>query len=202
VANIYSSIGHAAGAYDGLLRLIGYEGSVRDFVSRLPFNPEASFEVLDAGCGTGLYTLAILRRFPHARVTAFDFDPQLVGRVNQKLEQRGLSGRARAQRADIRNLPQEILSRKFDLILTAGVLEYVPIEQVVKNLSQTLVPGGYFVNSPVSSNFSGQLIAALYGCKPYSRKRNLEAFTQNGLGLEELYKSSFFKELHIFKKAV
>jgi len=102
--------------------------------------------------------------------------------------------------ADIQGSLQEINNEKFNLIITAGVLEYVPIEQTVANLSRFLLPGGYFLNSPVKNNLVGKITGWFYVFKPYSRSRNTQAFTKDGFELVKLLVHWSFKELHIFKK--
>jgi ubiquinone/menaquinone biosynthesis C-methylase UbiE len=200
--SVYGSIGRMTGFYDFLSGLIGYQKSVDSFVAQLPYEKDASLKVLDAGCGTGPYTLAILKRFPHARVFAFDANEHFVVRLKQRLMKAGVGARAVAMVGDVQAPPREVNEQTFDLIMTAGVLEYVPLEKTVKTLSGLLVPGGYFLNSPVKENTSGKLIAWLYGCKPYARQRNIEAFTKNGFEMPTPYLPWSFKELHIFQKVV
>ena len=199
-ATPYSSIARIAKLYDGFLRLTGYEKEISYFIDQLPFTKETSFSVLDTACGTGLYSLAVLKKYPYARITAFDINEKLVERLRYKLQEGELDNRARLFTADILEPLQKISDEKFDLIITAGILEHVPIEKTVISLSRFLALGGYFLNSPAKDNFLGKFIDWLYGCKPYSRKRNMEAFTNNGLVLKKLLVPKSFKELHIFQK--
>lgn len=201
----YSRIAQIADTYDIYLRVIGYERSVRKFVDHLPFGPEMPIKVLDAGCGTGLYSLAILKKYPNAQITAFDEDAKLVQHFTEKLERKGLENKVRTFPADICGTLSELGQEKFDLIITAGVLEYVSIENTVQNLARYMKPEGYFMNSPVSNKPLGLVIGWLYGCKPYSQQTNLQAFTNNGFSLIELFVPrtlTSFKELHIFRKLI
>ena len=53
--------------YDSLiLKFFGYEIAADYFVKQLSFNIDKNLEILDAGAGTGLYSFAILKRFPNA----------------------------------------------------------------------------------------------------------------------------------------
>jgi SAM-dependent methyltransferase len=204
--NIYTLIGKVGGVYDSFLKLFGHERSVDRFVAVLPFSTQQPLEVLDAGCGTGLYTLAVLKRFPNARVTSFDLSPALVNRLREKLVRRGLDNRATLFTANIQGPIGALQGKKFDLIITAGVLEYVPLEQTVRGLSQFLAPNGYFLNSPVANNPYGKLIANTYGCNPYPREVNLRAFEASGFTLKDMvtlppWSLSSFKEAHLFLKS-
>lgn len=201
----YSLIAQVADFYDVYLRFIGYEKSVRKFVDHLPFGPEMPIKVLDAGCGTGLYSLAILKKYPNAQITAFDQDGKLVEHFKEKLQRKGLDQKVRVFPADISGTLTELGPEKFDLIITAGVLEYVPLVPTVGNLAKYLVPEGYFLNAPVANNFLGRIIGYMYGCKPYSQSENLKAFTDQGFSLIELFVPKTihsFKELHIFRKLI
>jgi len=198
--NVYSLISRISKFYDLCLKLTGYEKSVNNFVSQLPIKRENHISVLDAGCGTGLYSLSILKQFPNSRITAFDSHNKLVDYFLKKIKARGLSSRVHLFCADIQGPLKEIENKKFDLIITAGVLEYVNLEKTVNHLSNHLNPGGYFLNSPVKNNWVGRLVGKLYRCKPYPRDRNLKAFTKIGFTADKFFVSKFFKELHIFKK--
>jgi ubiquinone/menaquinone biosynthesis C-methylase UbiE len=196
----YSSIARLAKFYDLWLWLCGYNRSVENFMGQLPFGKDMPLKVLDAGCGSGLYIIAVLNRYPNAHVAAFDSNEKLMEYLRHKLKNKKLDNRTFLFAADIQSQLLELGDKKFDLIITAGVLEYVPIEKTVQNLSRFLIPEGYFLNSPVKDNFFGQFVAWLYGCKPYSQTRNLKAFTNNGFVLEKQSSAWHIKDLHIFRK--
>jgi ubiquinone/menaquinone biosynthesis C-methylase UbiE len=202
---LYSLIGRSASLYDVGLSLVGYEKSVEYFVSCLPFGKEVSIRVLDAGCGTGLYSLQVLKRYNHARITAFDFDNQLVRRLEEKIREKNYENRTHTFSGDIQGSLKEIRDERFDLVITSGVLEYVPLERTIKNLSRFPASGGYFLNSSVRDTWWGRLVCKIYGCKPYTREENIKAFEKNGFHLEKIinvspYVPASFKEAHLFKK--
>lgn len=202
----YALLGKTAGLYDTFLSLGGYQRSVEYFVAQLPFAKDGPWRVLDAGCGTGLYSLTILKQYRHARVTAFDLNATLVERVQYKLTKNQLDARAGVFAADIKSDLHELGNETFDLILAAGVLEYVPLEKTIRHLSRFLRPGGYFANSPVRKTAYGNLICTLYACTPRPRSEYLGAFAHHGFMLEKIvelpwYSLSSFKELQVFKKS-
>jgi 2-polyprenyl-3-methyl-5-hydroxy-6-metoxy-1,4-benzoquinol methylase len=195
----YNLIARIAGLYDFGLWLVGYKQSVDNFVAQVPFERDSSIKILDAGCGTGLYTLALLNKYPNAHITSFDLDGKLVERLRYKLHRNKLHDRARLFTANIQGSLQEIEGERFDLIITAGVLEYTQPEATVKSLARFMVPGGYFLNSPVKHNLFGKVICRLYACKPHTKKININAFTSNGFTLVKSVVPYSFKELHIFR---
>ena len=194
-----------AGLYDFCLSVIGYEKSVNYFISQLSFAKSDSIKALDAGCGTGLYSLALLKRYENANVTAFDFNRKLIEHFKEKVWEKKLNNRTHLFTADIQSSLSEIENEKFNLIITAGVLEYVPQEKTIRNLSRFLISGGYFFSSPVRDTAWGRFICKLYACKPYSKIQNIRMFQKNGFTLHKIIEvprnpSASFKEAHVFKK--
>jgi SAM-dependent methyltransferase len=191
---LYSMI---ANFYDIGLWLVGYKLGVRYFISLLPQEKSGNLFVLDAGCGTGLYSFAVLDRFPQAHVTAFDLNKDMITRLNRSVQKKGLENRIKVSIGDVtKPIPQ--IREQFDVIITGGVLEYVDdIASAVKNLSLYLKSGGYFLNSPVRDNWLAKIVARLFRFKPHSREANINAFISNGYKLESL---PFIKTAHLFKK--
>ena len=75
-------------------------------------------KVLDAGCGTGLYTLSLLKNFPNAQIIAFDYNPDLVTHLKTKLYLSNYSSRVKLFSADIQGPLTEINKEVFDFIIT------------------------------------------------------------------------------------
>lgn len=203
--NIYSTIGRVAPVYDAISNIIGYRKSVDYFVSQLPFSKDESFKVLDAGCGTGPYSMSILKRYKNAQVTAFDFDKILIERLKTRVFKKKLEKRINLFAGDVQGNLFELGEEKFDLIIVSGVFEYLPMEEVLSNLSRFLKSGGYFLHSPVKDTFLGEIICKLYVCKVRSREENIGVFENNGFILQKILKMPLFtpipfKEAHLFKK--
>jgi|CXWL01.1.fsa_nt_gi SAM-dependent methyltransferase len=191
--------------YDFLARATGYQKSVEYFVSQLPFSENDSIKVLDAGCGTGLYSFAVLEKYKNAKIIAFDLDEKLVAFVKAKVLKNRLGDRIHVFTADIQGPLLEIENEKFDLIITAGVLVYVPHEETVRNLSRFLVSGGHFFNSPNRDSAWGRFVCKLYACRPYPKTEDISVFEKNGFTLEKDIKvpkspAASFKDAHLFRK--
>ncbi|MEU0795796.1 methyltransferase domain-containing protein [Amycolatopsis sp. NPDC005961] len=133
-----SAFDGGAAAYDRLVGANpGYHRDLRISARRLGLpGGGAGLHVLDAGCGTGASTAALLRAAPGARVTAVDASA-------------GMLARARAKRwpADVRfvHSPVEDLTaaRPFDAIFAAYLVRNLadPDAQLAK-LHGLLRPGG------------------------------------------------------------
>ena len=195
--SLYSGI---AKFYDIGLWLTGYKLAVPYFLNLLPFNRDASLRVLDAGCGTGLYTFAILKKFRNAQMTAFDVNAAMMEKMKRIVQEKGLDSRVQIFNWDITGaLP--LPEKQFDLIVTGGGLEYInDPAAAVKNLSPYLKKGGYFLNSPVKDNWLARMVAKFYKFTPHSSLTNISAFTHNGFTLERTRSFPIIKEAHLFKK--
>lgn len=94
---------------------------------------------VDAGCGAGDFLIPFARRFPQARLTGIDHNPQQVDLINRyasKTKRTGLS-------AVVAGIASFELDQPADVILCASVLHYQPDDQaVLHHLYQKLKPGG------------------------------------------------------------
>jgi ubiquinone/menaquinone biosynthesis C-methylase UbiE len=77
-------------------------------------------EVLDVGAGTGRHAVRVAQR--GARVTAVDFSEEMLGRARQKTG----ADRVRWLVHDVA-LPLPFEARSFDRVLSALVLEHIPV---------------------------------------------------------------------------
>lgn len=188
-----------ADSYDVTLTLAGYKMAVEYFIKHIPFDTSKAIQILDAGCGTGFYSLALLKRFPNSQIVAFDLNREMIEKFKEKINKKGIGKRIDVFRADMCK-PLPLNTEEFDLIVTAGVLEYVRIEQAVSNLRSYLKAGGYWINSPIKTNLFGKIVGKMYKLKPYSRRKNIEVFGNNDFSLVEIAEFLTLKEAHVFQK--
>ncbi len=195
--------------YDVGLYLNGTKKAYDFFVKQLPFPDNKRIKVLDAGAGTGQFTLAILRRFPNAKIVAFDLNENMIEELKITLKNKGLTRSVRTFIANASYPIADVGDEKFDLIVTCGVLEYVYPEDTIRNLTNYLKPTGYFFNSPVKDNVFGKLLGTAFVFKPYTQERIVQAFTSCGYNLLKLLKipiqylpASLMKEGYLFKGAL
>lgn len=95
---------------------------------------------LDAGCGGGRYLVA-LSRLGAAKVAGIDISEDAVKAANQRLETRGLSPVAHAQRASVLEIPFPDAS--FDYVVSSGVIHHTPDpKRGFRELVRVLKPGG------------------------------------------------------------
>lgn len=91
-------------------------------------------EALDAGCGSGKYTLSIARAYPDIKIRGYD--------IGECISWNNPPKNVHFQRQDLLQLSEK---DHYDLCLCIDVLEHIPKNRkVMENIYQALKPGGYF----------------------------------------------------------
>ncbi len=99
----------------------------------------ARADVLEVGTGGGFNAEALLRRFPEWRLTATDYDPEMLERARRRLIR--LGNDVTLEQADATALGYDDAS--FDLVISIGVLHHVGAwEKAMKEAARVLRPGG------------------------------------------------------------
>jgi 3-hydroxy-5-methyl-1-naphthoate 3-O-methyltransferase len=105
----------------------------------------APFEILDVGAGSGVWSLAVLRRYPGARSTGLDLG-RVLPRFEEAAKAQGLGDRIRALEGDYHDLPPG--HDRWDLVIAANVLHLEPREhaaELVARLCRCVREGGALV---------------------------------------------------------
>jgi ubiquinone/menaquinone biosynthesis C-methylase UbiE len=152
-----------ARVYDLTYRFNRYGDSVERLLRENPLPLSRGARVLDAGCGTGLLTLALLRVYERPlRVSAVDLSGKSL-----LLARRAVEKQQSAARHDISFTQANVLSLPFDdatfeFVMSSGVLEYVPLAEGMRELARVIAPGGYFLHLPVVPSPVSKLIELIY----------------------------------------
>ena len=166
--------------YDLMFRFNRYGASVERFLRENPLPLPAGARVLDAGCGTGLLTLALLRVLPRpARVTAVDLSRRSLATARRAVNKSAHDPRHRVAflQADALSLP--FPDHTFDAVVTSGVLEYLPLGQGLGELARVLTPGGHLLFLPVRPAPLSRLLEVMFRFKahpPQSVERETRRF--------------------------
>jgi len=125
--------------------------------------------ILDAGCGTGVFTLDMISC--GARVVGLDLSLSMIKKARQK----GASSQLRIISADIIRLP--FLENSFDKTVSITALEFIPDGQkAIKELFRVTRKGGTLV------------VATLNSLSPWAERRREEG--QKG---HSLFSKAFFR---------
>ncbi len=129
--------GHAE--YERWINAARYPQAIRAFFLQSKLLGSGQ-RVLDAGCGTGVVTLAFRealerRGLAPGLTQAFDLTPAMIERFNVVLAERRIDGVevVRADVLDLDELPQGWDG--YDLVLTASMMEYLPRKRIAEALN-------------------------------------------------------------------
>jgi len=139
-------------SYVRFIRFVGYPRGIRACFLRSPLL-RSGLRVLDAGCGTGIVTLALRealmqRGLRPGPMYGFDLTPVMLERFRRTLRERALEGIELAE-ADVLQL--EALPAAWgqhDLVVSASMLEYLPRDRLsegLRGLRARLKEGGALV---------------------------------------------------------
>lgn len=162
-ASFYDRI---ADVHNLALKLNGYRDSVAKFLRSLDLQIGPGSMVLDAGSGTGIVTLAFHRAgYRPAKTVAFDLSRNSleIATEQAKKEKFADSRNIVAVQGNILNMP--FADDSFDLVLSCGVLEYVPLDEGLSELARVLRSGGQLVLLPVKPSLVGSVLELLYNFK-------------------------------------
>ncbi len=147
------------------MKLNGYRASVAKYLRSLDLVLDADSMVLDAGCGTGIASLAFQdTRLNAKRRVALDLSYKSLEVAREQFEKR----KKRAKPVDpvqgnILHLP--FADNSFDLVMMCGVLEYTPLDDGLRETARVLKPGAPLVLLPVKPSLVGSVLERLYDFK-------------------------------------
>ena len=135
--------------YDGKRRLIipCFDEFYGSGIGRLAFTGEAP-AVLDVGAGTGIFSEALLSRYPKARLTLIDFADSMLDIAMMKLD----------GRADARYIPDDYFTHDFkgeryDIVISALSIHHLDADNkraFYKKVYDLLEDGGEFANADIA----------------------------------------------------
>jgi ubiquinone/menaquinone biosynthesis C-methylase UbiE len=151
------------------MKINGYRSSVAKYLQSLDLKLDENSFVLDAGSGTGIVTLGFQTAgFRPRKTVALDLSFNSLDVSREQFE--------RDENADARNISlvqgnvtdMPFADETFDLILTCGVLEYVSLEEGLREFARVLKTGAKLVLIPVKPSLVGSVLEILYNFKTHS----------------------------------
>jgi len=188
--------------YDLMFRFNGYGRSVERFLRENPLPLPVGARVLDAGCGTGLLTLALLRVLERpADITSIDLSMRSLQTARRAAEKLRPGPRHRVTFAQSNALALPFADETFDLVLTSGVLEYLPLQEGLGELARVLAPGGHLVFVPVRPSPLTLLLEVMFRFKAHP-PREVEENTRRYFRVLEHYRFPPFEPIGWTKSLV
>ena len=154
--NFYDRI---ADVHNVALKLNGYRASVAKFLCSLELGLTQDSIVLDAGSGTGIVTLGLQDAgYPIKHTIAYDLSYRSlkVARTEFRKDKKADAKKISALQGNVLSLP--FADETFDMVISCGVLEYVPLDEGLRELARVLKPGGNLVFIPVKPSLVGSML--------------------------------------------
>jgi ubiquinone/menaquinone biosynthesis C-methylase UbiE len=166
--NLYDRI---ADVHNLALRLNGYRDSVAKYLRSLDLKITDDSLVLDAGSGTGIVTMSLQDAgYRPRRTIAFDlsFNSLRLSRDQFRKDKKTDARRISTTQGNVLKLP--FADETFDVIITCGVLEYVPLDDGLKELARVLKPEAKLVLMPVKPSLVSSVLEFLYNFRIHPLK--------------------------------
>ena len=140
--------GKQAGSYEELMvKLIpGYLEQHAIIYDLLP-KEEKAYRVLDLGCGNGVLSEQVLKKYPHAHIVGFDLTEEMLKVYKNKLSK--YSDRFELKKGDFKT---ESIGNNYDIILAGLSLHHLDLEQrrnFYKTIYSALNAGGMFISRDI-----------------------------------------------------
>jgi ubiquinone/menaquinone biosynthesis C-methylase UbiE len=114
-------------------------------------------------------------RFP-VNITALDLSSRSIRAAKRAVaETRGRKRDVTFAQGNVLALP--FADNSFDLIVTSGALEYVPLEDGLREIARVVAPGGYLLHFPIRPSLASTFLEILFRFKTHSPQK-LEAETE------------------------
>ena len=150
------------------MKINGYRNSVASFLSSLDLNIDSESLVLDAGSGTGIVTLGFYSAgFRPKKCVALDLSLNSLEIAREEFEKDEAADAQNITEVQGNILKLPFAGETFDLVLTCGVLEYVPLDEGLKEMARVLKPGAKLVLIPVKPSLVGSILEIMYNFKTH-----------------------------------
>ncbi|CAO2168998.1 unnamed protein product [Urochloa humidicola] len=160
----------------------GFPGLEREFeMAKTYLNPTIGGTIVDASCGSGLFSRLFVKSGLYSLVVALDFSENMLKQCNEYVKQENISDEILTLvRADISRLP--FVSGSIDAVQAGAAIHCWPSPAcAVAEISRVLRPGGVFVASTFVADVIPPAIPILGLGRPY-----ISQVTGNNIFLSEV----------------
>lgn len=113
------------------------------------YEPEAGSFVLDAGCGTGNFSLKLARK--GVRVEGVDLSVPMIDYAKEKAQASAYADQLHFQVGDLYELP--FADETFDAVLSMAAFEFIhEDERALEEFFRVVKPGGYVLVGTITGN--------------------------------------------------
>ncbi|XP_015695442.2 uncharacterized methyltransferase At1g78140, chloroplastic [Oryza brachyantha] len=160
----------------------GFPGPEREYeTAKAYLKPTAGGIIVDASCGSGLFSRLFVKSELYSLVVALDFSENMLKQCNEFIKEENISDEKLALvRADISRLP--FVSGSIDAVHAGAAIHCWPSPAcAVAEISRVLRPGGVFVASTFVADILPPAVPVLRIGRPY-----ISQFTGTNIFLSEV----------------
>lgn len=108
----------------------------------LPLISKKYKNIMDAGCGQGVFAFEIARRLPESSITGIDIETEFLERNRQIAEKIGLKN----CHFEFQDITKMEIEEKYDLVLSVDNLEHIEDDDnALRNFYSVLIPNGELI---------------------------------------------------------
>lgn len=128
--------------------------------------------VLDAGCGYGIYAIQIAKSFPKAKVTGIDLSESLLQIAINVAQEEHVSDNVTFQKQDVQKLP--FTDNFFNLVLNVNMMHIVEKPtKMINELERVLAPYGILVIADIKRSWIGHIMPLFKTAFTFDEAKNL-----------------------------
>jgi ubiquinone/menaquinone biosynthesis C-methylase UbiE len=190
-----------ADVHNLIMSVNGYSSSTAKYLRSLDLNLDRNSLVLDAGCGTGMLTLGFYGAgFKPKKTFAVDLSFKSLKIAREQFENDSKTDEKNVCAVQGNVLKMPFADETFDLVLSCGVLEYVSVEEGLREFARVLKKDAKLVLIPVRPSLVGSVLEVLYKFKTHSIEET-EQIAEQYFEIVNTYKFSFTEPIGWSKMA-
>ena len=136
-------------AYRDLDRLSpGSEKTTLRAIDEADLNLEGNLNILDIACGVGTSTVLLANHFEKSTVEGVDLFKHYKNRLEEKIDDEGLSDRVYAYQMDMRD--PDFANEEFDLVFCEAAIEIIGFKKGLAEWKRLLKPNGCMIVSDMT----------------------------------------------------
>lgn len=182
-----------AKGYDKILKRLRYHARLQSILRTINLDIKNNSRILDIGCGTGLATEVLIKRFPDAEILGLDYSEEMLHLYNNKFPDiQTIVGDFNSGR-EFSLFPEgksfTLRPGYFDLIISTGaVSEYGEKNKAIPFVHKLLSKNGIFVNVGIEKNVMSFITGRIWHYKPMGRRNLINACRQFGFSNVDIIK--------------
>ena len=155
------------------MNVFGYECQISRFIKNLDLGGKEAKSMLDAGCGTGVIGLQLLKKFPKSKLLATDIQERFLQMTLKNSKRKGISrDRISVGLSDISSptkvkilngASRSLKKESFDIVSVGAAIGYSDNpKKTLKELLKLVKPGGYLLDIEMNEKLTGKWVASRY----------------------------------------